>query len=168
MKKFLVKWSRKALASGLFIGYFPVMPGTAASALVAGLVWFGAVRHPGVMAATPALYQWTALVLLAAAGMFVCNGAAELFGREDPPRIVFDELVGQLFTFFMVPLGWKTVLLGFLLFRFFDIVKPYPVYKMEEIEDGAGIMMDDVAAGIWANIVLHLTLYGYHAVKAYL
>jgi phosphatidylglycerophosphatase A len=68
----------------------------------------------------------------------------------------------------MVPISLRTLILGFVLFRFFDIVKPYPVNDMQQLDDNIGITMDDVLAGVYANCSLLLILYGYDLVKGYL
>ena len=78
---------------------------------------------------------------------------------KDPQFVVIDEVAGQLITFISVPLSWKSLLLGFILFRAFDIVKPPPVRQLERIPEGAGIVLDDVGAGIYALIIMHLLLH---------
>jgi len=82
--------------------------------------------------------------------------------------VVIDECAGQFITFLFIPLSLKTLILGFFLFRFFDIVKPYPIFKFEALDDSLGITMDDVAAGVFANVTLMVILWGYHAVRAWL
>jgi phosphatidylglycerophosphatase A len=91
-----------------------------------------------------------------------------VFGDDDPSPVIIDEVAGQLVTFFMVPLTLKTLIAGFLLFRFYDIVKPWFVNNLQELEEGVGITLDDVAAGVLANITLVLLLLGYNWVRAYL
>lgn len=78
---------------------------------------------------------------------------------NDPSEIVIDEFVGTLITFLFIPINIKTIILGFLLFRFFDILKPYPIKKIEEIGGSAGIILDDVVAGIYANLMLRFLIY---------
>jgi phosphatidylglycerophosphatase A len=80
-------------------------------------------------------------------------------GIKDPQFVVIDEVAGQLVALIAVPLAWKTFLAGFILFRFFDILKPPPVRQLEAIPEGAGIMLDDVAAGAYALGVMHLFLH---------
>ena len=75
-------------------------------------------------------------------------------GRKDPGFVVIDEVAGQALTLVVAPFGWKYVLLGFLLFRAFDIVKPPPVRKLERLPEGTGIVVDDLAAGVYAALVL--------------
>ena len=65
-------------------------------------------------------------------------------------------------------MGWEVLLLGFVLFRFYDIIKPWPVYKFEELDDGLGIMVDDVVAGIMAAISLNIFIYIYHVIKTFI
>jgi phosphatidylglycerophosphatase A len=73
--------------------------------------------------------------------------------------VVIDEVAGQLVTLIAVPLAWKTFLAGFILFRGFDIVKPPPVRQLERLPEGTGIVLDDVAAGLYSLIVMHLLLH---------
>ena len=80
-------------------------------------------------------------------------------GIKDPQFVVIDEVAGQLVALIGVPLTWKSFLAGFILFRVFDIVKPPPVRQLEAIPEGAGIVLDDVAAGLYALAVMHLFLH---------
>ena len=157
-------WLRKAAASVLFTGYCPVASGTAGSAVAIVLVWVVNRYAPVVFAPESAMLYWLFLVALTAGSLVVCSKALQDFKGEDPRQIVLDEFVGQLIVFFMVPITLRTLGLGFLLFRFFDIVKPFPVHNMEEIEGGVGVVMDDVMAGVCANVCLLLVLVGYHSV----
>jgi phosphatidylglycerophosphatase A len=83
---------------------------------------------------------------------------ARACGRDDPSHVVIDEVAGQMVTLIAAPLTWKAQLAGFILFRMFDIVKPWPIRRLERLPEGTGIMMDDVAAGIFGWICLHLLL----------
>ena len=80
-------------------------------------------------------------------------------GKKDPQFIVIDEVAGQLVALIAVPLAWKSFLAGFILFRAFDIVKPPPVRQLEAIPEGTGIILDDIAAGLYALLVVHLFLH---------
>jgi phosphatidylglycerophosphatase A len=80
-------------------------------------------------------------------------------GIKDPGFVVIDEVAGQLISLIAVPLAWKTFLAGFILFRAFDILKPPPVRELERLPEGSGIMLDDVAAGIFALAVMQLLLH---------
>lgn len=159
--------ARKIVASVFFIGYLPAS-GTVASALTVAALWLAQTK--GVLPQTPTgtLWYWLAVIAVTGASLFFSSHSRELFGAEDSRKIVIDEVAGQLFTFLFVPLSMYTLIAGFFLFRFFDIVKPFPVYRLEELEDGVGVTMDDVGAGILANVTLLLILLVYHAVKAQL
>ena len=103
-----------------------------------------------------------ALVTIVAclAGIWICGKTAEDMQVHDDSSIVWDEVAGLLITMWAVPLSWQTMLLGFLLFRFFDILKPWPIsYLDKHVHGGFGIMVDDVLAGVFALICLHTTLH---------
>jgi phosphatidylglycerophosphatase A len=92
-------------------------------------------------------------------GIAAANRVARGSGIKDPQFVVIDEVAGQLVALIAVPLAWQPFLAGFILFRAFDIVKPPPVRQLEAIPEGAGIMLDDVAAGLYALGVMHLLLH---------
>jgi len=132
-------------------GFFPIAPGTAASFLTMLLFKLGLYKLS---------WPFQALVIIA---LFIAGGAAtsryaHLLNRKDPGRIVIDETCGQLIALFLVTPGWKELLLAFLLFRIFDIIKPYPIKKLEALPHGWGIMADDVGAGLAAAGFLRLIL----------
>jgi phosphatidylglycerophosphatase A len=108
--------------------------------------------------------EWTipGAVLLScaaiAAGIPAATRVARASGRSDPSFVVIDEVAGQMIALIAVPVRWKTLLAGFILFRAFDIVKPPPLRRLEKIPEGAGIMLDDVGAGLFALAVLHALL----------
>jgi len=80
-------------------------------------------------------------------------------GRKDPGFVVIDEVAGQMIAIIGVPTNWKYLLAGFILFRSFDIVKPFPLRRLEKLPGGTGIMMDDVGAGLYALVLLHAWQY---------
>ena len=104
-----------------------------------------------------------ATVLLAAVAILVGIPAATQMARatglKDPQFVVIDEVAGQLITLIAVPVSWKSLLLGFILFRGFDIVKPPPVRQLEHLPEGIGIVLDDVAAGLYALVIMQLALH---------
>jgi phosphatidylglycerophosphatase A len=157
---------RKAAASVCFIGYCPAS-GTVASAAVIAALWFAAGKTPFTMSGNSAAY-WCMTLGVIACSFFFSSRSRELFGTEDSGKIVIDEVAGQLITFLFVPLTLRTLIAGFILFRFYDIIKPFPVYHMEALDDGVGVTMDDVAAGVLANVSLIVLLAAYHAIKGYL
>ncbi len=168
MRLFLLKWSRRLFGSLFFLGYIPGAPGTLGALAVIAAIWFTRGVTAQFFGPEYAFEYWLVILAATALAVLVGNGAAYAFGSHDPKPFVLDEVVGQLVTFFMIPFSWRTLILGFLLFRFFDIVKPFPVYKFEEIEDGLGIVMDDVAAGVLSNISLIALLWAYHGIKSVL
>jgi phosphatidylglycerophosphatase A len=98
-------------------------------------------------------------VLITLLGIPAATRVARASALKDPQFIVIDEVAGQLIALIGVPLSWKSLLAGFVLFRAFDIIKPPPVRQLEALAEGAGIMLDDVGAGICALAVLHLLLH---------
>ncbi len=146
-----MKLAARALATFFGVGRFPLVPGTAASA-VAALAY----KYLLADLAAP-LYILLVAALLAAGGVAAAVHAAEL-GSPDPGRIVVDEVCGQLVGLAFLPAGWAPVAVSFALFRFFDIIKPWPIRKLERLPGGWGIMADDVGAGLAAAAVARLAL----------
>jgi phosphatidylglycerophosphatase A len=89
-------------------------------------------------------------------GIPAATQVARASGIKDPQFVVIDEVAGQLIALVGFSLSWKSVLLGFILFRAFDIWKPPPVRQLEHLPEGTGIVLDDVAAGVYALIIMHL------------
>ena len=139
------------VATVAYCGYFPIAPGTVGSA--AGLLVYLAtwwVRSP--------VFEVCAIVALFAVGVWVATIAERHFGGIDPGPVVIDEVVGMLITLAFIPVGVSGALVGFLLFRISDIIKPYPAGKLENLHGGLGIMADDAMAGVYANIALRLAI----------
>ncbi|GAA5142199.1 phosphatidylglycerophosphatase A family protein [Thalassotalea piscium] len=123
----------------------------------------------GTLAAIPLFYlmsdlsviTYAAIVLfLAVIGIYICGKGAKHMGVHDHPAIVWDEIVGYLITMFMIPWSWHSVLVGFILFRIFDIFKPWPIsYLDKHCHGGFGIMIDDIAAGIASLVCMHLIYF---------
>lgn len=135
---------------GFGSGLSPVAPGTAGT-LVAIPVYL-------LLNAYAASHVYLAIVLLfTVLGIWLCDKTAKTLGVHDHPGIVWDEVVGFLITMFAAPSGWAWIVAGFVLFRFFDILKPWPIRVIDKrLKGGAGIMMDDVMAGIFAWVVLQV------------
>jgi phosphatidylglycerophosphatase A len=166
MTKSVGQFFRKAVNSVFFLGYIPPAPGTVGSLFTVGVLWVLHVKFPSLFGKEYYLLYWCAIAALTWASMVLTSYARKDFNSDDPPQVIIDECVGQWITFFMVPVHWRTLILGFLLFRFFDIVKPFPINKVEDAEGGVGVTMDDVLAGVFANITLIVILAVYHAIKA--
>ena len=131
-------------------------PGTWASAATV-LLWaaFDHILSPGLR--TPAAITCAAVVTLI--GIPAATKVARSTRIKDPQFVVIDEVAGQIVALIAVPLAWKSFLVGFILFRAFDIVKPPPVRQLEALPEGTGIVLDDVAAGLYALAVMHLFLH---------
>lgn len=141
----------RLLGTCFFLGYVPKGPGTAGSLGALALAWW-LHTYEGVPAAGFAVY---ALLLLAPAS-WAAGRVAEDSGKKDPQIVVVDELLGQWITLAgATTLNWKSWLAAFALFRMFDIWKPPPVRQLERVPGGAGIVLDDVMAGIYAALVLY-------------
>ena len=104
------------------------------------------------------LWQYLVIVLvLLVAGIWICGVAAEQMGVHDDPSIVWDEIVGYLITMIASPPGWFWIIAGFVLFRLFDILKPWPIrYVDKKVQGGTGIMLDDVLAAVFALVILQV------------
>ena len=138
------------------VGYLRPGPGTWGSA--AGmLLWAAVGRRLPEGARTTILVALA--VMVTAIGIPAATLVARVSSTKDPQFVVIDEVAGQLIALIGAPLTWKTFLAGFILFRAFDIVKPPPVRQLEQLPEGTGIVLDDVAAGIYALIVMQLLLH---------
>jgi phosphatidylglycerophosphatase A len=141
-----------------FCGIGRLRPGPGTWGSAATVVLWAAVAH----ALTPSLRTPVAITLAALItliGIPAATRVARAAAAKDPQFVVIDEVAGQLIALIAVPLAWKTFLASLILFRAFDIVKPPPLRQLEKLPDGAGIVLDDVAAGIFAFAVMHLWLH---------
>ncbi|GAA3536986.1 phosphatidylglycerophosphatase A family protein [Zobellella aerophila] len=135
------------LALGFGAGLSPVMPGTMGTLAAVPLYW--------LIQGLPLGWYLALLVVGFIAGIWICNAATKAIGRHDHGAIVWDEIIGFGITMTAAPAGWQWVLAGFVLFRLFDIVKPWPIRWFDRrIHGGFGIMLDDVIAGIFAWLCL--------------
>jgi phosphatidylglycerophosphatase A len=140
-----------ALSTWFGTGLLPIAPGT-----------FGTIAAVPLILALNILGIWysvIALILITAVAVWVSNVSQDLLDRKDPPEVVIDEVAGFLVTMFFLPHTWPALAMGFALFRFFDIIKPYPVKKIEGFRGGFGIVMDDLLAGFYANLCVRVILF---------
>ncbi|MFH1678176.1 MAG: phosphatidylglycerophosphatase A [Candidatus Omnitrophota bacterium] len=138
----------KFITTVFFIGYLPLAPGTFGSA--AGLFIYVFFKENPFFSASVCF-------LITILGFLLAGKAAKLFARRDPPEIVIDELSGILVSFLGIPVEDKlTLLIGFILFRAFDVIKIYPANRLDRLRGGVGIMGDDIIAGIYTNIILRI------------
>jgi phosphatidylglycerophosphatase A len=132
------------------VGYAPFAPGTFGSA--AGLVLWALI--PGTLAA-----QAVSVGALFALGSWSGSVAERHFGRTDPGQVVIDEVLGMMMTLFMNPVGWRGATAAFLLFRLFDVIKPFPANRLERLHGGVGVMADDAMSAVYANLTLRVLLH---------
>jgi phosphatidylglycerophosphatase A len=144
-------WSARIWGTFFFAGYAPVASGTVGSLAAAALYWFLPFTDNGV------ILVHIALVILLT-GVPVATLLEQHHG-DDPSLVVIDEVAGMLLALAFLPKTWVALLAAFLFFRFFDIVKPPPARQFDRMRGGAGIMLDDVFAGIYANVATHLLLW---------
>jgi len=135
------------IATTFYSGYFPIAPGTVGSFVAVLILWF----LPTLSWLTLSIISITGFLI----GVWAANIAEESWGH-DPGRVNWDEVIGMFITIIVLPKHWVIYGCGFFIFRFFDIIKPFPVNKMEKLPGGLGIMSDDVMAGIYANIVTQI------------
>ena len=139
------------IAQGAYSGRSPVMPGTAGT-LVGVLLYFG-------MAGFSHASYGAFCVLLFLTGTWVAGRAEVLLGKRDSPSIVLDEIVGYLTAMLLVPHTWDFAAAGFVLFRIFDILKSWPLKRVQDLHGGPGVMLDDIGAGVYTNIVLQIAAH---------
>lgn len=146
------------IGTGLGSGYSPVAPGTAGSAVGAVLLFAFAGRDPRVLA--------VACVMLFFVAVWSAGSVARSLGTKDPGVVVIDEILGMWVSVVGLPLTARNVVIAFFLFRAFDVLKPPPCRALERISGGRGIVLDDVMAGVYANLVLRLASWAILAVSA--
>lgn len=137
-----------------YIGYAPIAPGTVGS--LAAVVVYGIMRATGAQAAE----VWL-LALVVSVGVWSASVSERHFQKTDPGTVVIDEVAGMLLTLLWIPVGWGGVVAGFLAFRFFDIVKPFPARQAERLHGGVGIVVDDLVAGVYAHLVVRLLAWAW-------
>ena len=152
-----VDWTAVAVATAGGAGFAPKAPGTAGS-IVGVLVYFIIeVAHAGA-------YYLHAIIFFFIVGTWASTRVERLYGH-DSQRIVIDEVIGQMITFGLFAgryqLSATYIAAGFVLFRLFDITKPFPVRRLERLPGGLGVVADDVGAGVYALAALALILYGF-------
>ena len=140
------------LATGFFIGTVPFAPGTFGSLI--GLPLSFLISELNIFLAV------TGTLLFIFGAIWVASAAGRILKKEDPPEIVIDEIAGLIVTFVGNPFTLKTAIAGFIIFRAFDIIKPFPIGTLEKkVAGGPGVVLVDVMAGIYANVILRLAIY---------
>jgi phosphatidylglycerophosphatase A len=140
------------IATAAYCGYAPIAPGTVGSAaglVVYLLVWW--TQSP--------IVEIALIVFLFVIGVWSGTIAERYFGGIDPGPVVMDEVVGMLITLAFIPVSWTGALAGFVLFRIFDVIKPFPAGRLERLHGGLGVMADDAMAAVYANLSLRLLVF---------
>lgn len=137
------------LATGCYVGYSPLVPGTTGTLAAIPIYFFLSHLSP--------IYYMAIVLGSTYIAIWASDGAEVLLQSKDCRHIVIDEMVGFMVTMFMVPPTLRNILLGFFLFRAFDIIKPFPIRAVEErVRGGYGVVLDDIIAGIYANLIIHI------------
>lgn len=151
MKKFIL-----FLATGFGSGYSPIMPGTMGTIVAVILFLFASMNI---------FVFYAALLLLLIISVPLSGAAEKIIGKKDPGSVVIDEIVGYFVAMVGLPIAWghtfgnyKYIILGFVIFRIFDIAKPWPIKQLQVLKGGWGIVIDDVVAGIFTRIILQLII----------
>ncbi len=132
-------------------GYLPLMPGTFASFAYL-LIHFFLLKN------TPLhVYLFLVLIIFSIGAIF-SSKAEKIFQKKDPRPVVIDEVLGQMVSLLLISSRALPLIIGFLLFRIFDVLKPFPCFEVQKVKGGWGIMLDDLFAGIWANIFLRIIM----------
>jgi phosphatidylglycerophosphatase A len=140
------------LATGLLIGNVPFAPGTFGSIIGLPLAF--------LLSRLNILLSVSFILLFVFFAIAVASAAEKILSQKDPARIVIDEIAGLMVTFAGLPFNLKTAIAGFIIFRAFDILKPFPIRTLErKVPGGGGVVLDDVLAGIYANLILRLAFY---------
>ncbi|MFO7815242.1 MAG: phosphatidylglycerophosphatase A [Halanaerobiales bacterium] len=136
------------IASCFYIGYIPGAPGT-----------YGSLFALLIISQFNIVTRNTALIFFIIIGLIFSTLMEKHTGRKDDQRIVIDEFVGMLITFYYVEPKLSYLVIGFILFRLYDIYKPYPIKKLQKLPSGWGIMLDDILAGVYARIVFQIIIF---------
>ena len=143
------------LATGCYVGYIPFAPGTFGSLMGIPLVW--------LLSKLASPFSVLTMFFFILLSLWIGGEAEKIFNQKDSGCIVIDEIAGMLVTFAMIPWSMQNLLIGFILFRVFDIAKPFPSPLIEKnLKGGLGVVMDDIVAGVYANVVLRLFLFFVH------
>jgi phosphatidylglycerophosphatase A len=145
-----MRFLHKLIVTAFGLGYSPIAPGTvgALGGCVSAILLWKYTAYPNVLLAF--------LILLFLFFGIYCSTKMEQEWGKDPSKIVIDEVVGMWISLWLIPSGWEYFVLAFVLFRLFDIYKPFFIKKVELLKGGWGVMMDDVLAGIYTNVVIQL------------
>lgn len=148
-----MRW-KELFFTGFYTGYSPVAPGTVGTILalfiyIIEYIAFGSISW---------IINLIVVLILIYPSIKLGDEGEKFFSEKDPSQVVLDEMMGYWISLMFYPFNIKIVIAAFIIFRFFDIVKPYPVRKLENMRGGLGIMLDDYISGVYTNIILFLIL----------
>lgn len=155
-----MKIAYKIIASGFGTGFSPIAPGTAGSLLGCLILWLINFFLPqnDLNNFSLVICHLTLILLFLILGIISINKLENDWGH-DSPKFTIDEITGMGISVFLIPFSVQNIFIGFVLFRFFDILKPFGIRSLEKVHGGWGVMLDDILAGIFANIILHIYLF---------
>jgi phosphatidylglycerophosphatase A len=139
------------IAQGAYSGKSPFAPGTAGTVV-------GVLLYLVLKGLSPSWYL-IACVLATVIGVWAAEEAEKLLGKKDAQSIVIDEIAGYLISMVLAPSGWMYIVAAFILFRVFDVIKPWPLKRLQDLRGGVGVVLDDVGAGIYTNVFLQVASY---------
>lgn len=138
----------KILATGFGLGYLPVCPGSFGSLAAIGIYFLLLKLSPP--------FHLGIIIFFFLLGVWISCKAEVILEKKDPGEVIIDEIIGYLITMGLIPFNLIKAIAGFLLFRLFDILKPFPIRRAERIQGGWGIMLDDAIAGLYAALILRI------------
>ncbi len=146
---------KELLFTGFFSGYCPVTPGTAGT-IVAVLIYILEYVFFGTACRISNLII---LIIMIYPSFKLGDAGESFFKMKDPPEIVLDEMMGYWISLLFFLFDWKILISAFIIFRIIDVIKPYPIKKLEKLNGGYGIMLDDFTAGIYTNIIIRILVF---------
>ncbi|OGU76389.1 MAG: phosphatidylglycerophosphatase A [Ignavibacteria bacterium RBG_16_34_14] len=150
-----INFFEKLIGSGFYTGYMPLTSGTFGSLVALLIYWIPGFENPSIII--------PCVVLFASYGIYIGGKFEKAYGK-DPAECTVDEIVGQWISLLFLPKTILISLFAFFVWRLFDIVKPFPARRLEKLPGGFGIMMDDVAAGFYSLILVHIILFIFNIV----
>ncbi len=144
----LINFFIKLVSTFFFTGYLPLIPGTFGSLVGVGIFC--------LLAKSNFLIYFLVILGITFFGLFTCGKMEKILGKKDPGCIVIDEVMGMLVALSFMPFNFKIIILGFLIFRILDTLKPYPADKLQYLHGSLGVMGDDLVAALYTNLILSL------------
>ncbi len=148
-------WWKKLIFTGFYSGYLPFASGTAAAIIAMSLYFLEFL----IFGKYVIFSNLIILLVLFFPSIKIADYGEKYFGRKDPKEVVIDEIIGYWISVAFFPFGWRIMIIAFFLFRIFDILKPYPIKKLEKCRGGIGIVLDDAVSGVYANLILRVIIF---------